>query len=105
MIYMLMVFLAGCSFGLVSTVVKLAYGSGLQPDAVIFAQFFLGWAILVALSLFVPRHKIDLKTGLKLIMVGITNSLAGILFFFSLKTLPGSIAIVIMFHIYLDLGN
>lgn len=44
MLYSLLVFLAGCSFGLLSPIVKLGYNTGLQPEQVIFTQFFMAWA-------------------------------------------------------------
>lgn len=95
---MLMVFLAGCSFGLLSTVVKLSYNNGLQPSQVVFTQFFMAWSILTAVMLITSRKKINLKKVVKLALAGVTNGAAGLFFFISLQTLPASIAIVIMFQ-------
>ncbi|GAB6181287.1 DMT family transporter [Desulfotomaculum defluvii] len=98
MLHMLLILLAGCSFGLLSPVVKLAYKNGLQPGQVVFTQFFIAWLILTAVMLITSRKKIDIKKVSKLAMAGATNGAAGLFFFLSLQTLPASIAIVIMFQ-------
>ncbi|SHK44327.1 EamA family transporter [Desulforamulus aeronauticus] len=98
MLYMLLVLLAGCSFGLLSPVVKLAYNSGLQPDQVVFTQFFMAWAMLTTIMLVTSRKRMGYKKAGKLALAGVSNGMAGLFFFLSLQTLPASIAIVIMFQ-------
>lgn len=98
MLYMLLVLLAGCSFGLLSPVVKLAYNSGLQPEQVIFTQFFMALAILSVMAMVTSRRKVGFKKAAKLALAGVSNGMAGLFFFLSLQTLPASIAIVIMFQ-------
>lgn len=98
MIYMLLVLLAGCSFGLLSPVVKLAYNSGLPPEQVVFTQFFMAWLILSCLMLVTSRQRVGYKKAVKLALAGVSNGMAGLFFFLSLQSLPASIAIVIMFQ-------
>ena len=96
--YMLLVLLAGCSFGLLSPIVKMAYNSGLQPEQVVITQFFMAWVILICLVLVTGRRKVDFKRAGKLALTGVIYGMAGLFFFLSLQTLPASIAIVIMFQ-------
>lgn len=97
-IYILLVFLAGCSYGLVSIFLKLAYSAGFQPDEVVGSQFFIGWGILMILTLLFSRQKVNLKTAGSLILVGLTNGLTGILYSEALQTIPASIGIVLCFQ-------
>jgi len=94
----LCVFLAGCSYGLLSIFLKLAYGKGFEASEVVGAQYFMGWLILLVLALFRHSQKIHWKTALALMLVGITNALTAILYSEALQIIPASIGIVLMFQ-------
>lgn len=98
MIYALLVFLAGCSYGVLSTFVKLAYQSGFKVDEVTGAQNYFGFIILIILVLLFSRKKIDLKSSFSLISVGITTALTSIFYYKALQTLPAAIAVVLLFQ-------
>lgn len=95
---MLLVFLAGCSYGLLSIFLRLAYGAGFQPDEVVGAECFTGWVILIVLTLLFSRQKVNFKAAGALMLVGLTNGLTGILYSIALQSIPASIGIVIMFQ-------
>lgn len=50
--YILLVFLGACSYGILSTIVKLAYGQGYSPAEVIGGQMFFGLVLTLLPSCF-----------------------------------------------------
>lgn len=98
MIYAILVFLAGCSFGILSPFVKLAYRAGFTVDQVVIAQNYSGMLILLVSVLLFSRKKTDFKTTLELIGLGCITSITGILYYGALQTIPASIAVVLLFQ-------
>ncbi|MET3292216.1 UNVERIFIED_CONTAM: drug/metabolite transporter (DMT)-like permease [Brevibacillus sp. OAP136] len=98
--WMLLVFLGACSYGILSTFVKLAYGEGFVVQDVVGSQMFLGAVMLWALALFALRQKQQLsgKTGLYLLIAGVPAGLTGVLYYVSLQYIPASLAIVLLFQ-------
>ncbi|WP_409346665.1 EamA family transporter [Paenibacillus sp. MBLB4367] len=96
--YMLSVFLGACSFGILSTIVKLSYGKGFTPAEAVGGQNLFGWLVLLVLMLFFSRHKIPWRTAGTLALVGMTSGLTGMFYYGSLQTVPASIAIVLLFQ-------
>ncbi|MFT9849342.1 EamA family transporter [Aneurinibacillus sp. REN35] len=94
----LLVFLGACSYGVLSTFVKLAYKAGFMPSEVSGAQMFLAMASMWAVALLFSRQKISGRQWLALIGVGSTSGLTGIFYYQSLQYVPASIAIVLLFQ-------
>ena len=59
--YALLVFLGGCSYGVVSTFVKLAYGEGFTQGEITGSQYLLGAVMLWIVAIFVPKAKLSGK--------------------------------------------
>ena len=98
MFHKILIFLAGCSYGLIAIFLKKAYAAGYTVNEVLGAQACFGLAMLVAVTCVVVRQKVNIKTALKLIAVGTLNGFAGISFSESVVLLPASVSIVIMFQ-------
>lgn len=96
--YSFIVLLGACSYGVLSTFVKLAYGRGFTPTEVISSQFLVGWLCMAMLYVFTHKQKIQGKTFIKLALVGTTICLTGTFYYLSLQTLPASIAIILLFQ-------
>ncbi|WP_211751791.1 EamA family transporter [Paenibacillus dakarensis] len=94
----LYVFLGACCFGILSTVVKLAYSKGFEFQEVMISQFGSGWLILLVLMLIFARRTISLKQFGKLALVGICTCLTGVTYYLSLQSIPASIAVVLLFQ-------
>lgn len=61
--YGLLVFLGGCSYGMVSTFVKLAYGLGFGVSDVTGTQYLFGALMLWVITLFLrKKESINLQT-------------------------------------------
>lgn len=96
--YALLVFLGACSYGSLSTIVKLGMNDGFKMQQLVGAQYFFGWCMLLLLVLLFSRKKLGLKLAFSLLGAGITISLTGIFYGFAVEELPASIAIVLLFQ-------
>jgi drug/metabolite transporter (DMT)-like permease len=96
--YYLLVFLGACSYGLLSTIAKLAYGAGYTVNEVTASQMFFGWLCTFLLMLLFSRHKVSSKQAVQLMFVGAFSCLTGVFYYSCLQTVPASIAIVLLFQ-------
>lgn len=96
--YILLVFLGACSYGILSTIVKLAYGQGYSPAEVIGGQMFFGLVLTLLPSLFFLRKRPRKGQWLLLVAVGLTVGSTGIFYYNALQYIPASIAIVLLFQ-------
>ncbi|MGG7620501.1 EamA family transporter [Bacillus coreaensis] len=92
------VFLGACSFGILSTIVKLAYKEGFTFREVTTGQYGFGWAIMLILMIIFSRQKISLKQFIRLAAVGACTALTGVFYYYSLQTIAASIAIILLFQ-------
>jgi drug/metabolite transporter (DMT)-like permease len=96
--YALIVFLGGCCYGVLSTVVKLAYAKGFTMSQVTGSQLIIGTLILWLIVLFTKKQKLKLAQIVKMIISGIPVGLTGVFYYQSLQTLDASLAIVFLFQ-------
>ncbi|MBN2908466.1 DMT family transporter [Polycladomyces sp. WAk] len=96
----LFVLTAAASYGLLSPLVKMAYADGLQPADLTAAQAMAGalgiWLVCLAATRQVP--KLPARTVLALCGCGALGGLTGVFYFISLKDLPASFAILLLFQ-------
>ncbi|WP_162427077.1 EamA family transporter [Pontibacter pudoricolor] len=95
------VLLGACSFGILSTFVKLAYSEGFTLGDVTGTQVFFGliilWVIVLLRRLFNGRgNSASLKESLQLIAMGTTTGLVSIFYYKCVQTVPASIAILLL---------
>ncbi|TQI70025.1 threonine/homoserine efflux transporter RhtA [Gramella sp. Hel_I_59] len=98
----ILVALGACSYGMLTTFVKLAYEDGYTSYEVTFSQMALGLLGLLLINLFV-RKKDNAETGtsrnrskLKLIAAGTTLGLTSFFYYLAVKYIPVSIGIVML---------
>lgn len=96
--YPLFVFFGGCSYGILSTFVKLAYSKGFSVEQVVGSQVVIGCLLIWLLVLMTKRNKITFKQFAKLVASGIPMGLTGIFYYLSLQTLNASLAIIFLFQ-------
>ncbi|PES29597.1 EamA family transporter [Priestia megaterium] len=94
--YALLVFLGGCSYGVVSTFVKLGYGEGFRLSEVTGSQYFFGAIMLWAIAIFVPKDRLKCKQWLTLVIGGIPMGLTGIFYNQALGYINASFAIILL---------
>lgn len=96
-----LVFLGACSFGILSTFVKLAYKEGFTVGDVTGTQVFFG---LIVLWTIVLLRQLSGSTGnsttfrekLKLIVMGTSSGLVSIFYYQCVQAVPASIAILLL---------
>ncbi|GGI28807.1 EamA family transporter [Pedobacter mendelii] len=99
----LLVFFGACSFGILSTFVKLAYRDGYTLGDVTGAQAFFGAVILWVLFFFQTKtsvyksREIKIKTPWwKMILAGTCTGLVSIFYYQCVKLVPNSVAIILL---------
>ncbi|QED50137.1 EamA family transporter [Cytobacillus dafuensis] len=97
-LYPLLVIIAASSFGVVSTIIKLAMRSGFSVSEAVTSQFFIGFCIAVCIFLITNRSKFSFNGVKILICAGILTGLTNILYGHSLNFLPASLAVVLLFQ-------
>lgn len=96
--YAFMVFLGGCSLGILSTFVKLSYAAGYSMAEVTGSQVLVGTIIIWIVTLFIQKKKLRSLQSLKIVLAGIPMGLTGLLYYQSLQTLEASLAIICLFQ-------
>ncbi|WP_339214696.1 DMT family transporter [Solibacillus sp. FSL W8-0372] len=99
-IYSLLVVIAASSYGVLSTIVKVAMQHGYTTAEAVTSQYFFGF--LMALLLFILTQRtlpnITKSGAVTLIFAGIFTALTGIVYGQSLNYLPASLAVVMLFQ-------
>ena len=96
--YSILVFIGACSYGIISTIIKLAYKQGYSVEEVIGSQYVTGFLLFLVFSLLFSRKKATWKQALFLMLTGTTTSFTGVFYGKSLETVPASIAIILLFQ-------
>lgn len=98
--YPLLIIIASSSYGILSTIVKLAMQAGFTSAEAISAQYIFGF--MLALLLFVATQRTMPKLSLKgffiLLLAGSFTATTGIVYGQSLNYLPASLAVVMLFQ-------
>jgi drug/metabolite transporter (DMT)-like permease len=97
----LLVFFGACSFGVLTTLVKLSYQQGFTLGEVSGVQVFFGMIILwIILLLRVSIQKIKInftwRSSWKILLTGISTGLVSLCYYKSIQELPASIAILLL---------
>ncbi len=99
----ILVFLGACSFGILSTFVKLAYHDGYTLGDVTGAQAFFGAAILWIVFYFQTRTKgfkarpaVAKTAWWKMVLAGTCTGLVSVFYYQCVKLIPNSIAIILL---------
>lgn len=97
-LYATLVFGAGTSYGIISTLVKLSYRAGFSVNDVSAVQYIFGFLVLWSLWLLRVRRLPPVKTGLSFFILGITMAGTTLMYNTALETLPASLAVIFLFQ-------
>lgn len=97
----LLVFFGACSFGVLTTLVKLSYAQGFSLAEVTGVQVFFGavilWCILIIKSVIQKTKFIfSWQNSWKVLLTGISTGLVSLTYYKSVEELPASIAILLL---------
>lgn len=95
-----MIIIASSSYGILSTIVKLAMQAGYTSAEAITSQYLFGLGFAFLLMLFTQRKRPSLsgKGFVTIFFAGIFTALTGIVYGHSLNFLPASLAVVMLFQ-------
>lgn len=96
--YALLVFLGGCSYGILSTIVKIAYAAGLTPAEVCGGQVFFGMLLLWMAALRHWGFPLNGRRALTLVCCGLPIGLTTMFYYTALQTVTASFAIILLFQ-------
>ncbi|CAM3816383.1 EamA family transporter [Mesobacillus thioparans] len=96
--YALIVFLGGCCYGVLSTIVKLAYSADYTVTEVTGAQYLFGVFLTWVLVMFTKKKTVSLNQAFKILLSGIPFGLTGVFYYQALQTLNASLAIIFLFQ-------
>ncbi|WP_028390252.1 EamA family transporter [Bacillus cihuensis] len=94
--YAFLVFLGGCSYGVISSFVKLGYQEGFGIGELSGSQYLLGAIMLWIITIFVPKIKLNVKQWLILLISGMPMGVTGVLYNKSLGYVDASFAIILL---------
>jgi len=96
--YALIVFLGGACFGILSTVVKIAYASGIDRTGVSSGQFFFGLLFLIPFAWRAWPRDMPARQILVLLAAGIPEGCTTIFYYHALESVSASLAVVLLFQ-------
>ncbi|MFD2672092.1 EamA family transporter [Marinicrinis sediminis] len=96
--YIVFVFLGACSYGILSTFVKLAYDDGFTVQQVVGSQMLYGALMMGVMSLLFSRVSFHWKEWARLGLLGTTIALTSLFYYGSLLYIPASLAILLLFQ-------
>src|SRR5690606_2998532 len=117
--YMISVFLGAASYGILSTFVVLAYGHGYTLGEVVGSQMMVGFLLTWGLAAILGRRKnkalneglgkssggrgavkskLTVKQKVILMVAGTPTAITGLLYYESLRYIPASVAILLLFQ-------
>ncbi|WP_295120038.1 DMT family transporter [uncultured Chitinophaga sp.] len=96
--YILMVFAGACSFGILSTFVKIAYRQGYTPAEIAVSQAFVGMLALWGITLLTERKKwlLSWRNMWPLLLTGATIGITTFVYYLSVHYISASLAIVLL---------
>lgn len=99
-LYPLLIIIASSSYGILSTIVKLAMQAGFTSAEAITSQYIFGFGLALILFLVTQRTmpKLSTKGFLILLLAGSFTATTGIVYGQSLNYLPASLAVVMLFQ-------
>lgn len=89
-----MVFAGACSYGVLSTIVKLAYREGYNAAEICFTQALLGMVVLWLLVF--SREKVRFRLNWPLLLTGAAIGMTSFVYYVSVQFIPASLAIVLL---------
>lgn len=97
-IYPLLIVFAASSYGILSTIIKLAIQDGFTAAEAVTSQYFVGFFIALIVFIIV-RHKIPkFGGGFTLVLAGLFTATTGTVYGQAVQHMPASLAVVMLFQ-------
>lgn len=98
----ILILLGAMSFGILSTIVKLAYGKGFDVSQVVTSQLWLGagicWLLVLIANLFKKATPLETGSWWKILLGGFPLGITSFAYYKCVEYVPASIAILLLFQ-------
>ena len=100
LLFPLMIIIASSSYGILSTIVKLAMGEGYTASEAITSQYIFGFLLMLIIMLITERQlpRMNRNGAITLFFVGLFTAMTGIVYGQALIYLPASLAVIMLFQ-------
>lgn len=96
--YPLLVIIASSSYGILSSIVKLAIKDGYSASQAVTSQYTIGFLIAILLFVIIQHKRPRFGGGWTLILAGFFTALTGIVYGKTVEYMPASLAVVMLFQ-------
>ena len=96
--YPLLVFLGGACYGILSTIVKLAYAAGIDRSGVSSGQFFFGGLLLLIPAWRARPRQLTARQVLVMLAAGVPTGGTTLFYYHALVSVSASLAVVLLFQ-------
>src|ERR1700748_2762882 len=96
--YPIMIVVAASSYGLLSTMVKLAMLAGFTVSEAVTSQYVVGFLLVLILYIFTQRNLPKIRNARTVILAGSLTATTEIVYGQALIYLPASLAVVMLFQ-------
>lgn len=97
-VYPLLVIIASSSYGILSSIVKLAIKDGYTASQAVTSQYFIGFLIALLLYIIIRHKRPRFGGGWTLLIAGFFTALTGIVYGKTVEYMPASLAVVMLFQ-------
>ena len=96
--YPLFVILGACSYGILSTIIKLAIADGYTAPQAVTSQYYTGFLLAALMYLVVRRKLPKFGGGFTLVIAGTLTAITGTVYGKAVSLMPASLAVVMLFQ-------
>jgi drug/metabolite transporter (DMT)-like permease len=96
--YSLIVFVGGCAYGVMVPLVRSAFAAGFDTVHVLITQYLFASIFLGIIVVLFSRKRIDAKSVLKLLAVGLLSAGVSFCYYHALNRLPAATAVTLLFQ-------
>jgi drug/metabolite transporter (DMT)-like permease len=96
--YPLLIVIAASSYGILSTIIKLAIQDGFTAAEAVTSQYFVGFFIALLIFIFIKRQIPKFGGGYILILAGLFTATTGTVYGQAVQHMPASLAVVMLFQ-------
>lgn len=96
--YPLFVILGACSYGILSTIIKLAIADGYTAPQAVTSQYYSGFLLAALIYLVVRRKLPKFGGGFTLVIAGTLTAITGTVYGKAVSLMPASLAVVMLFQ-------
>ena len=97
-IYPLLLILGASSYGVLSSIIKLAMKEGFTAAEAVTSQYYMGFAIVVLLVIVFARRLPKFGGGWTLVVAGLMTATTGTVYGQAVQHMPASLAVVMLFQ-------